>query len=505
MKSSLLTLLLFISYLSGFGQSSDCVELLKVILPGGVYEYENKNINEDMYHSILSYYKMHSSDTYQQSKQNSGSLTVPIDDVLVGLSLSTDERGYSQFIKDIETYYQEYSKYHLSLQTSWKHIKVEAIEAINGCLGSTPGIRAIKILTNDPNQMIIRFFYNDNYHGSPDRASLGIQSKTANIDIASDVVNKIKIRNRDHNDVLVSRKDNKSATIIFSSDARTQPNSSLSFSFPANSVPAKPAMRLSLSNGTITTNAETEGDYGPSQQATNAEYNFHHSPQPIPTPADLGPEYGTAALGTVSFAKTLALVKRDSTAEQYTLKLTLVNRCGARCGPGVPGHAYGASGHVTPVYNNTIKLPDLNSNQSFWNLVIRAGTIADDGGTGVGDSATLTITGKAKTYTLRFAIENKDNPKILKISLKPGLYDLEMKLPKMGRGCRGLPDGNRVQTSFITSMSLEIQKHEIIEPAAKEDAKDEKKTWPAFVIGAVVLLALIGIFIFLQNKKKSRS
>lgn len=484
-----------------FGQSAECNELLRTLLPDGVYEYDRSDVTEDVYHSVLFWYKTHKEDSYTTIKNKSASLTVPIDDILVGLGLSANEEGYQHFVHDIESYYNSYSTFHQSIHREWSHIDTQAINAVNGCFIKQPGLRALKITKGDSRSMIIRFFYNNDYRGAPATARVTVSQQTPNIVLTNKSVKSIRVKNNDHQDLLIQRTDDNPALIILRTDARTESGSSLSFDMGPAVVTTNKKTLTYIENGFITENPANASTYYPIPAMSAQEAAFHHSPIPLPTPPDLGPEYSTAALGRVSWSKTLTSIDTSRDAESYHWTLTLKNILGARCGP----DAKTADAALTPFYTTKVHLADPSS-RSFWRLRLRLGTNALEGGMGAGDSCTVTLSGKGKFFKVKYRITT-NHPQLIDSlfdQLPGGIYDLELVMPTIGRSCGGgLPDGNRVESIFITTLHVEADKipEASTPPVLTQPSPTAAKSF-VWLIAAGVSITVIIIFLLVRTKKR---
>lgn len=445
MKKSLLAFLLILLSLESVAQTNDCLDKIKALLPDGVYEYGQRQLTEETFHSVLSWYEMHSSDTYNESQKRSANLTVPIDDVLVGLGLSKSDSSYNQFIQHISSYYSQYDDFKLSLQETWKRINVNAIKALENCLGAAPGIRGIKVLTGNPKTFIVRFFYNDDYKGAPDIATVILSYHSKNITVPQTVVGKLKLRNGFIKDILISRMSNDAGTVIFESNAKPADGKPLTFNFVAikqNST----GIKLDIDDGQLTENATVNSTY-----ITLPPGTTHNSPQPLSqfTAEEIGPNIGTAEYGTVAKATTKAQLNKTASNNQLLWQLTINNHVLARCG----GSGGAASASVKPFYVSTLHLPALSQRNKLYNLTLH------------GDITTLfpsyngttvvSIAGKGKTIQYDFSLTNNT---VKKYTLPSGDYRVTIQVASMQVGCGGEVDGTKPEFDFTNLITIDTSR-----------------------------------------------
>lgn len=457
MKQLLNSVVLFCTCQVGFCQFENCVELVKALLPNGVYEYENTNINEEMYHSVISFYKEHRQDTYSEIKKRSASLTVPIDDVLVGLNLSQDDNGYKQFIQNIETYYSNYSSLKTSIRNSWTHINVDAIDKLQPCFYVTPGIKALKVFTGDPNIIVVRFFYNNDYRNSPLAATIYVQAKSANIRVSATTVT---VRHKNHNEITIRKIDSKFGFIEFKSNANTDPNSSLHFDFGnTNYEQAKKATNnIEILKGELKEASKLETTWGindPDPDATIAQTY---------RPLNLGTNhYHEAAWASTNASANVLAIDKSF----YSWQMEMTNTLGGKSGP----NGTGGGGSVTPEYRTTINLPtSKNGNNVYYSITFKCGTrcvncIGADQRHGIGKKGTVTITGANldKSFSYTVTNDNEDFGSLTINNIKSGSYTLQLTMPTLLAGSSGehfpAPPRNMVfQTKLSTNVTIKATK-----------------------------------------------
>src|SRR5687767_10189258 len=97
MKIPFLILAFFTSFLL---KGQDC----KQILEGGIYDINRQISNTERAESFVNWYRFKEVKTYEQAKSFGLSIGLPIDGLLASLGLSSNERDYQQFLKEIENY-----------------------------------------------------------------------------------------------------------------------------------------------------------------------------------------------------------------------------------------------------------------------------------------------------------------------------------------------------------------------------------------------------------------
>lgn len=504
MKRNLLLLIFLLFYYSSFSQPSDCKEIITRLLPDGAYDFETTHLDEYMYSSVISWYKMHQDDTYAESKKRSADLTVPIDDVLVGLKLTQSDSSYNRFIKNIETYSSNYSEYEKNLKTSWKKVNTEAIDKFKACFIEQRGLRLVKILTPDPDQFIVRFYYNNDYRGGPQEATVSLSQVSKNIYPVEAAVKSLRIKHKSHADILVKRTNNKSATIVFSTPAKVVDDSPLSFSFD-DEIPSKvAASKIQIVDGKLQENVTLHAEWGNVEDNTQLGFVTQYRSLPIQT----SHYYEAAHVNTTANDYVM-----PSQQDLFSWQLKIRNDVGGKSG----GNGLGGYGNVRPNYRATLVLPPAEGGQTaFYALRLKGETFCNDKTGVIDEKSKVTLSSARIDTSFEFAVETEHKGKVLLLdSLRSGSYLLTLQMPSIRQGSKGkhmhAPDAFRAVvyetdlTAFIEPLALpeqatkpiaEEEDHQVIVDPKKQDSNNTIY----YILGAVVLAAIGGYFYFTSRK-----
>lgn len=150
------------------------------ILKDGIYDY--KSIQTD--HSKSIWYVNHliksNYSTLEDAKNSEASVNIPIEDVMVGLGFSRDERGFREF----KSYIEDYTSYHKEeqdrLDATLKTINTDIINVWKECI-STDGPHIWIVHTHDPKKIILGTRFNgDNKNPRMTHVSWGTAVEASN-------------------------------------------------------------------------------------------------------------------------------------------------------------------------------------------------------------------------------------------------------------------------------------------------------------------------------------
>jgi hypothetical protein len=251
-----------------------------------------------------------------------------------------------------------------------------------------------------------------------------------------------------------------------------------------NSAPPPSPTGIQIADGDIKENSKVNATWGILD--VDPEAALRNTWRKMPWGGHNGPWVQSAAVETNPTVKVLVATK-----ENYLWNLEIVNPITAYCHGGqIP---LGGDGEAAPQYKTTIKLPQLNSAESYWIITLKADTYVDiDHDNSVGSAGSVTLTGEGLTKTFSFAVNRTHDSKSLKIdNIEPGNYWLELQAPVMRTACYGPP--GFVKAIYTTTLSADILAHEV--PIVI------KTSYSLYYwIGGILLLLLLGGIIYFISK-----
>lgn len=258
-----------------------------------------------------------------------------------------------------------------------------------------------------------------------------------------------------------------------------------------NTSPTPSPVGILIADGEIKENSKVNATWG--IRDVDPEAALRYKWRKMPWEGHNGPWIESASVETNPTVKVLVATKNN-----YLWNLDIVNPITAYCRGGqIP---LGGEGEAAPQYKTTIKLPQLNSPESFWVITLKADTYVDiDNDNSLGSRGSVTLTGKGLTKTFSFAVNRTHDSKSLKIdSLEPGEYVLELQAPVLRTGCYG-PPGVIHKATYTTSLSADI--------LANEVTIVKKKSYSMYYwIGGILLLLAVAFYVYSKsNKTKKRA
>jgi len=137
----------------------DCSQILQ----HGIYNYTSTDFNNERLQSFINWFKSENIQTYQQAKSSTFNVTVPIDDIIVGLGYSQDENGFQQVKNYLETYNSQTLAEKTKLSQTIQKIEPEIIKSWNNCIQTmNQGVVILWIEhTSNPNTFNLCAQYDD--------------------------------------------------------------------------------------------------------------------------------------------------------------------------------------------------------------------------------------------------------------------------------------------------------------------------------------------------------
>ena len=130
--------------------AQDCSQILR----GGIYDVYQNSSATDRAASFVNWFKQKQFSSYQEAKNTSLDIGIPIGDILAGLGFSNDEQGFSQFSNEINSYTSSSTSFKQNLSNKISTINPQVVAAWDHCI-TQPGLHFWLERTDDPKTFYI--------------------------------------------------------------------------------------------------------------------------------------------------------------------------------------------------------------------------------------------------------------------------------------------------------------------------------------------------------------
>ncbi len=171
MKKLTLILLLFASPLPGVCQNCE------LIAQYGVYDTRTLNISRERAISFLSFFRKDTRMTFEEAKDYSASIGIPIETVMVSLGFSASETGYRQFVESVmamTTYNEIFIE---KVVATSRIINADILRVLQECY-RIPGIHARIEHTEDPELSFLVLFFKWDGNHNPVTVEVAVSDRT---------------------------------------------------------------------------------------------------------------------------------------------------------------------------------------------------------------------------------------------------------------------------------------------------------------------------------------
>ena len=130
--------------------AQDCSQILQ----HGIYDTSSGISDTERAASFVAWFKENTFSSYSEAKNYAGQVGIPIDDVLVTLGFSADEKGYSEFKQSLSWYQQQDTWYKQKLEHYVSTINQGVVQAWEHCITSS-GLHFWIVQESDPTVFLL--------------------------------------------------------------------------------------------------------------------------------------------------------------------------------------------------------------------------------------------------------------------------------------------------------------------------------------------------------------
>lgn len=162
------------AFLCGQILAQDCSQILQ----HGIYDTSAGISDTERAASFVAWFKENTFSSYSEAKNYAGQVGIPIDDVLVTLGFSADEKGYSEFRQSINWYQQQDILFKQKLEHYVSTINQGVVQAWEHCITSS-GLHFWIIQKSDPTVFVLAARYISSGAPSPKLKSIQFEPSDA--------------------------------------------------------------------------------------------------------------------------------------------------------------------------------------------------------------------------------------------------------------------------------------------------------------------------------------